>query len=54
MGIVHARWNTKIIEALVSGAKKTLLASGIKEENIVVESVPGSYELPLAAQRYVW
>lgn len=51
VAIVHARWNTTMIEALVSGAKKTLLASGVKEENIVLESVPGSYELPLAVQR---
>ncbi|EXJ81393.1 6,7-dimethyl-8-ribityllumazine synthase [Capronia epimyces CBS 606.96] len=51
IAIVHARWNATLIDALVSGAKKTLLASGVKEENIVVESVPGSYELPLAVQR---
>ena len=52
IGIVHARWNTKMIEALVNGAKKSMLAQGVKEENIVIESVPGSYELPLAVQRF--
>ncbi|KAL2439035.1 6,7-dimethyl-8-ribityllumazine synthase [Exophiala dermatitidis] len=51
IAIVHARWNSTIIDALVAGAKKTMLASGVKEENIVIESVPGSYELPLAVQR---
>ncbi|RMZ91570.1 hypothetical protein DV736_g1189, partial [Chaetothyriales sp. CBS 134916] len=51
VAIVHARWNTQIIEALVSGAKKTLTAAGVKSENIVLETVPGSYELPLAVQR---
>ncbi|KPI39568.1 6,7-dimethyl-8-ribityllumazine synthase [Cyphellophora attinorum] len=51
VAIVHARWNTTIIDSLISGTKKSLLASGIKEENIVIESVPGSYELPLAVQR---
>lgn len=51
VAIVHARWNTQMIDALVSGAKKSLLAAGVKEENIVTESVPGSYELPLAVQR---
>ena len=51
IAIVHARWNTAIISALVSGARKALLASGVKEENIVVQDVPGSYELPLAVQR---
>lgn len=53
IAIVHARWNAAIIEALVAGAKKSLLESGVKEENIVVQSVPGSYELPFAVQRYV-
>lgn len=51
IAIVHARWNTTIIDALISGAKKAMLAQGVKEENIVLESVPGSYELPLAVQR---
>ena len=51
IAIVHARWNTTIIGALVSGCQKALLASGVRHENIVIESVPGSYELPLAVQR---
>ena len=51
VAIVHARWNTAIISALVSDARKALLASGVKEENIVIQDVPGSYELPLAVQR---
>ncbi|CAI7615410.1 unnamed protein product [Penicillium glandicola] len=51
VAIVHARWNTVIIEQLVSGAKKSLLAAGVSEDNITVQTVPGSYELPLAVQR---
>ncbi|WEW60356.1 lumazine synthase [Emydomyces testavorans] len=51
IAIVHARWNTSIIEALVAGARKTMLELGVKEDNIVVASVPGSYELPFAVQR---
>lgn len=51
IGIVHARWNTPIISALLDGTIKTLKANGVKEENIVVQSVPGSYELPFAAQK---
>ncbi|KAF2725444.1 6,7-dimethyl-8-ribityllumazine synthase [Polychaeton citri CBS 116435] len=51
IGIVHARWNTKLIDALLSGALKTLKANGVKEENIVLQSVPGSYELPYAVQQ---
>ncbi|RMZ82896.1 hypothetical protein DV737_g1930, partial [Chaetothyriales sp. CBS 132003] len=51
VAIVHARWNSQIINALVAGARKTLSAAGVKPENIVLETVPGSYELPLAVQR---
>lgn len=51
IAIVHARWNTVIISALVAGARKSLLQSGVKEENIVIQNVSGSYELPLAVQR---
>ncbi|KAL3606364.1 lumazine synthase [Fusarium poae] len=51
IGIVHARWNSTIIDPLVTGAKDKLLAAGVKESNIVVQSCPGSWELPIAVQR---
>ncbi|KAL1965592.1 hypothetical protein VTN77DRAFT_5269 [Rasamsonia byssochlamydoides] len=51
IAIVHARWNATIIDALVAGAKKSLLSAGVAEENITIQSVPGSYELPFAVQR---
>ncbi|KAJ9144879.1 6,7-dimethyl-8-ribityllumazine synthase [Coniochaeta hoffmannii] len=51
VGIVHARWNDTIIQPLLEGTKAKLLACGVKESNIVVESVPGSWELPIAVQR---
>jgi len=51
IAIVHARWNTQIIDSLLDGAKKSLAAAGVKESNIVVQSVPGSYELPYAVQK---
>ncbi|KAF2222371.1 6,7-dimethyl-8-ribityllumazine synthase [Elsinoe ampelina] len=51
IGIVHARWNAQIIDALLDGTKKSLSAAGVKSENIVLQSVPGSYELPYAVQR---
>lgn len=52
IGIVHARWNTTIIDPLVAGAKAKLLEAGVKESNIVIQSCPGSWELPIAVQRY--
>lgn len=48
--VVHARWNITLIEPLLNGTKKALLASGVKESNIVVQSVPGSWELPAAVR----
>ncbi|RYP78524.1 hypothetical protein DL771_000477 [Monosporascus sp. 5C6A] len=50
IGIVHARWNSSIIEPLLKGTVDKLLACGVKESNIVVQSVPGSWELPIAVQ----
>ncbi|KAK0865079.1 lumazine synthase [Friedmanniomyces endolithicus] len=51
IAIIHARWNTTLISALLAGVLKSLTASGVKRENIVIQSVPGSYELPCAVQR---
>lgn len=53
IGIVHARWNDTIIDPLLAGAKAKLEECGVKESNIVVQTVPGSWELPIAVQRYV-
>ncbi len=53
VAIIHARWNSTIIEPLVAGAKAKLHEAGVKDSNIVVQSCPGSWELPIAAQRYV-
>ncbi|KAH0536699.1 hypothetical protein FGG08_006440, partial [Glutinoglossum americanum] len=51
IAIVHSRWNSSVVDRLVSGAKKSLGEVGVREENIVVQSVPGSWELPLAVHR---
>ncbi|KAK7038144.1 6,7-dimethyl-8-ribityllumazine synthase [Favolaschia claudopus] len=53
VAIVHARWNVKVIEALVGGAVAKLKERGVKESNIIIQSVPGSFELPLACQRVI-
>ncbi|KAI0523812.1 6,7-dimethyl-8-ribityllumazine synthase [Xylaria bambusicola] len=51
IGIVHARWNETIIAPLLEGTKAQLAKCGVKDSNIVVQSVPGSWELPIAVQR---
>jgi 6,7-dimethyl-8-ribityllumazine synthase len=49
-GIVVAEWNSNITEGLFKGAKEALLACGCKDVDIIRKNVPGSFELPLAAQ----
>ncbi|KWU47620.1 putative 6,7-dimethyl-8-ribityllumazine synthase [Rhodotorula sp. JG-1b] len=51
--IVHARWNEQVISPLVEGAVSTMIKYGAKRENIVIESIPGSYELPIACSRMI-
>ena len=53
IAIVHARWNDAVISALVEGTITKLKAQGVKQENIVVKSVPGSYELPFASKKLI-
>ncbi|ODV97304.1 hypothetical protein PACTADRAFT_79693 [Pachysolen tannophilus NRRL Y-2460] len=53
IGIIHARWNKTVIDALVAGAIKRLKELNVQESNIIVESVPGSFELPFGTQRFI-
>lgn len=48
--ILVSEWNDQVTESLYNGAVETLKAHGAKEENIISETVPGSYELSLGAQ----
>ena len=49
--IVASRWNPRIVDALIDGAQRTLLAHGVAAEAIDVVRVPGAWEIPLAAER---
>lgn len=50
-GVLVSEWNEEITEALFQGAFSTLVAHGVKKENIIRRNVPGSFELSLGAQR---
>jgi 6,7-dimethyl-8-ribityllumazine synthase len=50
-GIVVARFNDFITGKLLDGAQDGLLRHGVNEEDIEVTWVPGSFEIPLAAQK---
>ena len=50
-GIVVSEWNTEITNALLEGALEALGKAGAKQENIYIDYVPGTFELPYGAQR---
>lgn len=50
IGIVVSEWNDSITGNLLEGALSVLKDNGVKPENIIVNWVPGAFELPLGAQ----
>lgn len=50
VGIVVSEWNYSITGSLLQGAVSTLLKFGVREEDILVEHVPGSFELTYGAK----
>jgi 6,7-dimethyl-8-ribityllumazine synthase len=50
VGIVKTRWNPEIMSSLYDGVKAALKDCGVKDANIYDTTVPGSFELPLAAR----
>ncbi len=53
IGIVYADWNSEITYALRDGAVKTLIDNGVKESDITLYNVPGSFELIYGASQMV-
>ncbi|KTW30133.1 6,7-dimethyl-8-ribityllumazine synthase [Pneumocystis carinii B80] len=53
IAIVHARWNIFAVNPLVEGAKKALIKHGVMPENIFIESVQGSWELPFSIYKII-
>ena len=49
--IIASRWNPRITDALVAGARRTFAEHGVGEEAVDVLRVPGAWEVPLVAQR---
>ncbi len=50
IGIVAARYNTALVDALLHAVFEELTAAGVKEKRIKIARVPGSHEVPWAAQ----
>jgi 6,7-dimethyl-8-ribityllumazine synthase len=49
--IVASRWNPRIVEALIDGARHALAAHGVSDDAIDVVRVPGAWEIPMAAAK---
>ena len=45
IGIVVSEWNDNITQELLNGAVNTLEKYGVSKDDIIVKSVPGSFEL---------
>ena len=49
--ILASRWNPRITDALVAGARKAFVDNGVADDLVDVVRVPGAWELPLVAAR---
>lgn len=50
IGILNTEWNPEIITSMTTSCIDTLKELGIQPDNILLNTVPGSYELPLGAK----
>jgi len=50
IAIAAARFNERLVEALLLRVRRRLSAAGVRGRNVTVVRVPGSNELPLAAR----
>lgn len=49
--IIASRWNPRITDALVTGARQSLAGNGVAESAVDVVRVPGAWEIPVVAAR---
>ncbi|WP_133501242.1 6,7-dimethyl-8-ribityllumazine synthase [Cognatilysobacter terrigena] len=49
--IIASRWNPRITDTLVAGARKTFVDHGVDDAAVDVIRVPGAWEIPVAAAR---
>jgi 6,7-dimethyl-8-ribityllumazine synthase len=51
IGVVMSRFNIEVSEGLLGACIEELVKHGVEESNIVLASVPGALEIPLALQK---
>src|SRR5476651_1995516 len=49
--IIASRWNPRIVEALIDGARHAFAAHGVSDDAVHVVRVPGAWEIPMAAAK---
>ena len=49
--IIASRWNPRIVDALIDGARRAFAAHGLRVEALDLVRVPGAWEIPQAAAR---
>ena len=49
--IIASRWNPRIVDALVAGARRAFADHGVAETALDVVRVPGAWEIPVVASR---
>lgn len=49
--VIVSRFNAKVTEGLLDGAKRVLAEAAVRDEDVTVIHVPGAFELPLTARR---
>src|SRR3954464_1474220 len=52
VAVIAARFNATLVEQLIEGASRAWAAHGGRPDALLVERVPGAFELPLAALRF--
>ena len=53
IGVIAAEWNPEVTDALLQGAVDTLRQHGVRDENLLVRRVPGTFELSSAADMMI-
>ena len=51
LAIIASRFNSVVVDLLITGAKDTLSRHGVAEDQCDLVRVPGSFEIPLIAQK---
>lgn len=51
--IVLSRWNPRITDALLDGARRAFVDNGVAPEHVEVLRVPGAWEVPVAVARAI-